>query len=172
MPSAGGLGVLGIGQVEADLRRVELVVARDGYNGLSGSSSATNLRKAASKAALPQAASANRVPPPGSMCRRRASRSSFVNENGGAAVKVDERVIDQVGVTGQELLVVDHHVEIERRLAEGVHQVGHGQRGDVPVAGMLELGDPQGACASAGSSRKSRTSRMTSLSAGSSLPVA
>ena len=29
--------------------------------------------------------------------------------------------------------------------AEGVHQVGHRQRGDVPLAGVLQLGNPQGA---------------------------
>ena len=42
---------------------------------------ATGLRKAASKAGLPQAASAKSVPPPGSRCRRRAATSSSENEN-------------------------------------------------------------------------------------------
>ena len=63
----------------------------------------------------------------------------------GAAVDVDQRVIDQVRVAWEELLLGDHDVEAERRLAEGVHQVGDGLGGDVPVAGVLELGDPQGA---------------------------
>ena len=53
----------------------------------------------------------------------------------------------------------------ERRLAERVHEVGDGLGCDVPVAGVLELGDPQGA-ALAGSVLKSWTSRTVSLSAG------
>ena len=68
-----------------------------------------------------------------------------MKEKRGAAVDVDQGVVDQVGVAGEELLVVDHHVEGEGRLAQGVHQVGDGQGRDVPVAGVLQLGDPQGA---------------------------
>ena len=41
--------------------------------------------------------------------------------------------------------MIDHHVEGERRFAESIHEVGDGQGCDVPLAGVLELGDPQGA---------------------------
>src|SRR5208337_4559105 len=63
---------------------------------------------------------------------------------GGAAVQVDQGVVDQAGVAGRELLVVDHHVEGERWFAQSVHEIGDGQGCDVPLAGVLQLGDSQG----------------------------
>ncbi|MFO0891844.1 MAG: hypothetical protein U0790_22240 [Isosphaeraceae bacterium] len=41
--------------------------------------------------------------------------------------------------------MADHDVEGEGRLAECVHEVGDGQGCDVPLAGVLELGDAEGA---------------------------
>ena len=75
--------------VYCDVREVEADLGADrarrrggiGTSGLLGKSSATNRRNDASKAGLPQAASANSVPPPGSRCCRRASRSSLSNES-------------------------------------------------------------------------------------------
>ena len=40
--------------------------------------------------------------------------------------------------------MVDHHVEGERRFAQCIHEVGDGQWCDVPLAGVLQLGDLQG----------------------------
>ena len=61
--------------------------------------------------------------------------------------------------------------KLEGRPAERLHQVGDGLGGDVPVAGVLELGDSQGPRLGA-SALKSWTSRIASLSAGISRPVA
>ena len=112
------------------------------------------------------------MPPPGSRCG--AGRRGLLgeNENAAAAVDVDQRVVDQVGVAREEVLLGDDDVEVERGLAEGVHQVGDGQRRDVPVAGVLELGDPQRAPLGDVLALKSWTSRTVSLSAGISRPVA
>ena len=57
---------------------------------------------------------------------------------------VDQGVVHQPLVIGRQLLVVDDDVELEL-VAEGRGEVGDRQRGDVPVAAVLDLGDVEGA---------------------------
>ena len=101
-----------------------------------------------------------------------AQRLQVVRVEGqaGPAVDVDQRVEEQVRVAREDLAVVDHDVELELVAQQG-RQVGHGQRGDVPVARVLELGDVERPRLT-WSFSNFLTSRTASLSAGSSRPVA
>src|SRR5271165_6323757 len=144
LAAAGGLGVLGIGEVEADLGGVELLVAGDGDQGVVGQELGDEAPEggveggtAAGGVAEERAAAGLEVPPQG-------VEVLLCEGEGGAAVKVDQGVVDQAGVARRELLVVDHHVEGERRFAQCIHEVGDGQGCYVPLAGVLQFGDLQG----------------------------
>ena len=61
-------------------------------------------------------------------------------------MEVDQRVVDQVRVArGDELAVGDDDVELEVGLAQEGGEVGDGQGRDIPLAGVLKLGDVEGA---------------------------
>ena len=129
----------------ADLGGVELVVARNRHQRIVGeelgdepAKGGVERRAAAGGVGEERAAAGLEMPAQGLQVLLAEGQRR-------PAVDVDQRVVDKVRVAGKELLVVDHDVEAKRRLAEGVHQVGDGQGRDVPVAGVPELGDPQGA---------------------------
>ena len=125
LAAAGGLGVLDVGEVEADAGGVELVVGRDRLQRVVGRAARRRTGgRRRRRRRLPQAASAKKVPPPGSRCLRRASHRSGAEGEGGAAVDVDQGVVDQVRVGRQQLAVVDDHVVAE--LARGGSSSGWG----------------------------------------------
>ena len=125
------------------LTRKELVVARDRDQGMVGQ----QLGDEPPERGIEGRAAAGRVG------KERAAAGVEVAAQGveiflgkrqrRAAVDIDQRIVNQAGVASEEVFLVEHDIEVIGRPAQGVHQVGNGLTGDVPVAGMHQLGDPK-----------------------------
>ena len=128
------------------LRGVELVVAGDRHQrvvgqqlgdelaerGVEGGAAAGGVGEERAAARARGAGGARRGPP-------------SANDERRAAVDVDQRVVDQVRVAREELLVVDHDVEVQRRLARACPSGWGSPAGRRSSRRRAELGDLQGA---------------------------